>query len=38
MEQDLISEDRQDRVAVLTLNRPGVMNEFKDLRIEGLRN
>ncbi|MGA2228881.1 MAG: enoyl-CoA hydratase-related protein, partial [Syntrophobacteraceae bacterium] len=37
MEQDLILEDRQDQIAVLTLNRPEVMNSFNFEMLRALR-
>jgi enoyl-CoA hydratase/carnithine racemase len=37
MEQELILEDRQDQVAVLTLNRPEVMNSFNFEMLRALR-
>ncbi len=37
MEQVLILEDRQDQVAVLTLNRPEVMNSFNFEMLRALR-
>ena len=37
MEQELILEDRKDQVAVLTLNRPEVMNSFNFEMLRALR-